>query len=467
MDHATTTAPVRLPGAAHNEFGRIGIAGSSSRVDLAVPFGVPLAALRTSLLRHTGEKIAADGGVGHGGWVLRRADGTGLDPALSLRDNEIAEGDLLFFTHGREERTPLYDDVVEVIGDEGVRSAWSSKDTRRVTAATAAVGIAGAVAAVMAVPGILPGILALVVAALICVAGTLLSRAFGDVPGGCFAIVLGAGVAAAGAVKLLGPGTSAGHLLLGVAVIAAVAAAGPALIGGGDSVFAALIVAGALGAVAALISLLWGVDAARSAAVVAPLAVALTSFLPPLALNLARVPAPQVTSRTEELAKISGHPGFESARVRVRRARQLLAGMLVGTHLTATTGVLVLVWTGEVWSFVLGGVLIALFALRVRLFREAEAAYVPWIAGLVAAAGTALAAACRTGGEVIPLLAIAAPIGLVIAIAACAVGLLAGRRVSPRLTRTLDVVEVVLLLSVIPLVLAVWDVYVTLLNLKA
>jgi hypothetical protein len=68
----------------------------------------------------------------------------------------------------------------------------------------------------------------------------------------------------------------------------------------------------------------------------------------------------------------------------------------------------------------------------------------------------------------VPLLGVAAPIALCIALLATAVGVGSGRMApNPSRTRLLDIAETVLLLAVVPLALAVWDVYEKLLDLGA
>jgi type VII secretion integral membrane protein EccD len=457
-----------------NEFCRISVAGPRSRVDLAVPAAVPLARLLGALLRQAGEQVGPDGGVGHGGWVLRRPDGTRLDAARSLREQEVGEGDLLFLTHGREsDPPPLYDDVVELIGATGVRTAWSGRESRRMAAVLAGIAVLGAVLAVAGASGSVPGILALVAAVLMGGAGGLLSRAFGDIPAGVSAEVLAAPVAAVGAIKLLGfgpglAGLSAGHLLLAVVVIAAVGAIGPVVVGGGDGVFAALITGSLLVAAGALVSLVSGIDAARAAALIVPLALTLTTLLPQLALNLARVPSPQVAGTADELERASGRLDFEEVTAKVAAARQLLSGMLAGTYFVATISVLILVGSRGVWSFVLGMVLLLLILLRSRLFRDAGQARMPWIAGSVILFGTAWTLAFRYAGNTGVLLGAVAPAAIVIVAVAGVAALASGRhKTSPRFSRMLDVCETVLLLGTIPLILAVWQVYPALLDIKA
>jgi type VII secretion integral membrane protein EccD len=420
------------------------------------------------LLRHVGETVGQDGGAGHGGWVLRSAEGTRLDAARSLRELGVREGDLLFLTHGTDvDRPPRYDDVVEVIGDGHKAGGWARHHTRLVSAVLAGIATLAIALSITAAPGTLPGVLGLVAAVLMCGVGGLLSRAFGDITAGGVTVALAAPVAAGAAAKLLGPGVTAGHLLLATAVLAAVAALGSVLVGGADGVFAALLVAALFGVIGAVPALAWHVDAVKSAAVTASLALGLVTFLPPVALGLARVPSAQLASTGEELAAITGELDFAHLTAKVERARALLSGLLAGVHAAIVAGILVLLVAGGTWPLVLAGVLTALVLLRTRLFRQARLAVVPWVAAatvLLAAAGILTT---RYAGDAATLLGGVAPVALGVAAAAGGVALASGRfRTDPRLSRTLDVVETVLLLATIPLVLAVWNIYSAVLDIN-
>lgn len=468
------------PDASGSDFCRIAVAGPRARADLAVPLGVPLARLMPSLLHHAGEEPGPDGGVRHGGWALRTADGARLDAGRTLGAQGVREGEVLFLGHGAQEAPPpLYDDVVEVLGGDGVRSPWSSAAVRRTAAAFGAVAVLGAAAALAASPGALPGFLGLTAALLGVGLGALLSRAFADAAAGTYATVLATALAAVGAVRLLGGGPGGGdagvfagigaaHLLLACAVVAVIGAAGPVLVGGGDGTFASLVAAGVLGAVGAFTATVWDVSAAQAASVAAPLALACTTLWPALALRVAHIPGPQLATSVEELEELPGQIGHAALRVRVDRARRLLSGMLAGSHLTALVGALVLLGAGELWSSVLAGVLGLLVLLRARLFREAAQAGSSLFTGLAVLLGAAVLLTVEFAGQRLPLLGVVLPVCLVVALIACAVGLFSGRRaLNPRLARTLDTVETTLLLCVVPLVLAVWGVYTALLELKA
>ncbi|MFE7136679.1 type VII secretion integral membrane protein EccD [Streptomyces sp. NPDC057644] len=474
MTSPSTAGTAPLPASAETPergaggFCRIVIAGPRSRADLAVPHGVPLARLMPSLVGHAGEHIGPDGGAGHEGWILRRVDGTRLDPGRPLSAQGIREGDMLFLAPGAEDTTgPLYDDVVEVIAQGGVSSSWSATTVRRAAAAFAVTAALGASAALATTSGVLSGVLALLIGALALGLAALLSRAFADVTAGTVAAALAVPFAVAGAVVLLGGGLGASHLLLMCVIVATLGAAGPLVVGGGDSTFAALVAGGLLAAPGAFIALVWSSGPARAAAVAAGLALAVTPLLPPLALRLARMPGPRLAATSEELEELPDPPEQDFLMRRVAAARRLLSGLLAGACLVAGGGALVLLAAGGTWPSVLAGTLGVLLLLRARLFRSAGQVGAAVVAGLAVLGGAAALTVVRSAGDPTPLLTVLLPSCCVAALVACAVVLLSDRQLNPRLARTLEGIETVLLLAVIPLILAVFDVYTALLELRA
>ncbi len=461
-----TTAPHRAPRTL--EFVRIGLAGPAGRADLAVPATVPLARLLPMLLRQAGEDPGPDAGLRHGGWVLRRSDGTRLEASASLADQGVAEGDLIFLGHGDDDAMPpLYDDVVEVIGEHGVSSPWAAPAARRGAAALAALALLAACGALIAAPGRVPGWLGLATAVLALGVGVLMSRGFGDLRAGTFSGVLAVVPAVFGAVRLLGgdDGLGAEHLLLGCAVVAVVGALAPVLVGGGDGTFVTLVVAGPLAGVGAVLCAVWDVSPAEAASIAGPLALALTTVWPTLALRVARLPAPQLAATPEELELLPSQLAHETLTERVEAARRLLGGMVLGSYLVAVGATLVLFAATELWLSVLAGTLTVLMLLRARLFRESVQVATAMIAAFAAAAGAAAFALADRASQTAPLLGVILPTTLTVALVAGCVGLAAGRqRANPRLARALDMLETLLLVAVVPLVLEVWGLYGALLD---
>ena len=165
-----------------------------------------------------------------------------------------------------------------------------------------------------------------------------------------------------------------------------------------------------------------------------------------------------------------GQLELEQVQQRVRRARSLLTGLLVGCYAaTALATVVLATDIGSAWPGVLAAVLGVLLLLRGRLFRHRAqvaapllAAAVVFAAGLHAATATWVVERRRCCSGPSPRSRCCWPRWP--AASAAGVG---ARPLNPRLARGLDLLETLLLLSVVPIGLAVWNVYTLLLELRA
>jgi ESX secretion system protein EccD len=445
-------------------FCRVQIAGPTTRVDLAVPTAVPLAALLPSIVSFAEQDAAAPQG-----WALSRLDGARLDPAAALTVAGIREGELLLLHPARDRvGEPLYDDVVEVLGEGAAESGWSPRETRAAAAVLGVLAVLGAVWAGVTVGTPLAGVLLGVLTLLLLGGGAAMSHAAGDVPAGTVLGALAALTGAAFGVVLLGPPFGAAHVVVAAAVAVLVAATGPALVDGGDAVFVGLGLTALLALFGGALVLLAGATPARAAAVVAPLALALTTAAPTVALRLSRIPRPPLPRTAADLAEVPGQLELDRVLDRVRRARALLSGLVAGCYAAAALGVAVLTRdTATVWPAVLAAVLTVLMLLRARLFRQRAQVAAPLV-GVAVVLVAAMAAVVRNTENDAVLLGVAMPVALALGAVAGAFGVWGGRRpLNPRLSRGLDVLETLLLLAVVPLALAVWDVYTMLLEIRA
>lgn len=119
--------PAASPGLA-----RVTISSPQRRVDVALPDAVPLAELLPDLLQHAGVGLADDG-ERHGGWLLRRGDGTTLSTTTGLAGQEVRDGAVLHLVPARSSWPELeFDDVVDAIAAGARRQgvAWSPPATR-------------------------------------------------------------------------------------------------------------------------------------------------------------------------------------------------------------------------------------------------------------------------------------------------------------------------------------------------
>lgn len=440
-------------------FSRITLSAPNTRADVAVPNSVPVAAFLPVLLRQLGQEpeVAVPG---HGGWRLCRIDGRRLDLSRSMDANEVRDGDVLVLQpmHVIVDE-PLFDDVVELVGKHAIGERWTARERRASAAVIGALAALTALAALARMPrhGALEASICLAVAVVLLLGGLAVSRAAGDLPGGGFVATLAGPYAAVGAALYLSGDWDRDRLLIACAALLLVAAALPAMVGGYEAVAGGYAVLAVFGALAGLVAVLDDAGATRPAALVAPLALATTTILPPLALRLARLPRPQLALTAPELAELPGEVDQAATAARVANARALLTGLSSGALAVATVGIIVLGASDSGWARALAGVLVALVFLRTRLYAARQPVLIAVLAAVVAAAG--LAVRSLTASDARPL-AIAAVVAAVVAIGALVVGATAGRwEASPRQRRLVDTLETLLLVSVAPLVLGAWDVY--------
>ena len=393
----------------------------------------------------------------------------GSTPAAGLAVAGVREGELLLLHPAHETvGEPLYDDVVEVLGKGAAESGWSARDTRVAGAVLGTLAVLGAVWSAVTVGSPLAGILLGVLTLLLLGGGAALAHAAGDVPAGALLGALAAVTGAAFGVVLLGPPVGAAHVVVAAAVVVLVAATGPALVDGGDAVFLGLGLTALLALLGGALVLLTGATPARAAAVAAPLALALTTVTPTLALRLSRIPRPPLPRTAADLADVPGQLELDRVLDRVRRARALLSGLVAGCYAAAALGVVTLTTdTTGPWPAVLAAVLTVLLLLRARLFRHRAQVAAP-LAAVAVILVAAVGAVTASGAGGVVRLAVVPLVALVLGGVACAVAVRSGRRPpGARLSRGLDVLETLLLLAVVPVALAVWDVYTRLLEIRA
>src|SRR5438874_5023276 len=111
---------------------RVTVSGPQRRLDVALPEHAPLGELLPELLRHAGEGLP-DAGQAHGGWALRRADGSPLSVGGGLASQGVRDGDVLHLAPARVGWPELeYDDVVDAIaaGARRYGRVWDGTATR-------------------------------------------------------------------------------------------------------------------------------------------------------------------------------------------------------------------------------------------------------------------------------------------------------------------------------------------------
>src|SRR5438067_7513994 len=162
---------------------RVTVAAPGRRIDLALPERSPLAEILPGLLRQAGAHLA-DQGVATGGWVLRRADGSVLEPARTLAAHRVTEGEVLNLMPASTDWPELeYDDLADAIAAGSARASgtWAPRHTRWAGLGAGGLAILLSLLAVLHAgpPWPSPALWALGVAALALGAGVVLARALG------------------------------------------------------------------------------------------------------------------------------------------------------------------------------------------------------------------------------------------------------------------------------------------------
>jgi type VII secretion integral membrane protein EccD len=462
---------------------RVTISAPLRRVDVALPEHVPLAELLPEVLRHAGEGLADDGEK-HGGWLLRRTDGTALAPAQGLFPQGVRDGEVLHLVPARQQWPELeYDDVVEAIA-EGARrrgNLWSPAATRTATLVGGAVLLAPGVFAVLtAGPGWRgAAFVGLGLAVLLALAGVTASRVYGDARASAALAACGLPYAFAGGAVLVAPpaGDRAGvfgavpwlggpELLAGSTALLVLAAFAGVGVATAPRLFTAGAVVGVLGAVAALVGLV--TSAAGAAAVLISLLVCGIGVLPLLAIRFGRLPTPPVTLPSGGAADgfTGSAGGVDAVRERpdrptvfaaVARTEELLTGMLLGHAVLAAGAFVVLAAAGGVSARILIAVSAAALLLRARLFVTLRQR-VPLVgAGLFGAGALGVDLLRHAGGGMLLAVSVA---GALVAFAAVAAGATYSRRPpSPYLGRAADLLDTFVVVSVIPVACAVAGLY--------
>ncbi len=431
-----------------------------TRIDVALPSDVAVADLLPMLLDMARED-GQDGGSAHGGWCLAKLGETAIVPGRTLGSLGIVDGDLLQLRRRADNPPPpLFDDVVDAISaaTPGSYRPWTVATAGvlgRVAGGLALLAATGAV--LLAGPGPAAAVVAGVAALLAVTVGAVVVRVYGDTSTGVLVAAAGAPLAFVCGLYIV-PGAIGRPNLLLACVLGLVFAAGALMVTGrGITPFVAIAAAGLLGAIAFLVATLVARQpAAGIAAGTAAVALGGISVLPRLTIQLSKLPLPQVPSSAKDLQEDSGFPDFAAIERRAGIAHEYMTGLIIGCGAVAAVGG-VLAAAGGVSGAILAVVVATVLLLRARSYANGTQAVALLVAGLLAAAGLA-AAAMMVATPLVRLVLF----GGFVALAAAAIVfgvVLPTRRFSPPLRRSVDIIEAVLIASVLPLALAVMDLY--------
>jgi type VII secretion integral membrane protein EccD len=465
------------------------IVAPDSRIDVALPDDSPAADIYPEILRLSRQSPAEGAPVGY---HLVRRDGAVLDSSRSFAAQRILDGELLTLRPFSESLPPpVFDDVAGAVAEAVTRPRplWNDELTR--AAGLAGAGVLAALLALVAwtadprhdmhsLPGVLSGVAALLLVVFAAVRGRIY-----DDRASATALGLGAlpsvGVAGSGLLSLAhGQGVGKLQFLLACAAVLVASVILTLCTPGGDSPFVACVLASAVGLVTVFVAILVHWTPTEVAALCAPAAVGGLAFLPGLSMRFARLPIGFDPPNAAQGSTYGNEPAVtepvDTARIeaRARRGHEILVGLVGGCALTAVASSAVLGFSDGIWAQLLAFATAVALLMRAQLFRYTGQVAPLLAAGLGSLVLLALGLALdpphslvrealtgdRTGLDV-------RTIWLVAALAAgsalvAALGLIVPRRgLSPFWGRFLEIIEGFVLLTLVPLALAVFDVYAT------
>jgi type VII secretion integral membrane protein EccD len=456
-------------------FSRVTVVAPRTRIDVALPADVAVADLLPMLL-DMAKEATPDGGVRHGGWCVAKLGDNPLDPARTLASLGVVDGELLQLRRRNENPPPpLYDDVVDAIAESNPDSfrPWTKETARRYGHIAGALAlIASAIALLLA--GSLTGgnslavaITAGATAVAAIAAGAVVARAYNAVDTGVL-------IAAAGGLPLafvsglyIVPGpVERPNLLLASVLVLIFASAAIMLIGQGITVFVAAATAATIGAIAFLCATLIDHPAQGVAAATAAVSLAALSVLPRFTIQLAKLPLPTVPGSAEDLKEDTGFPEYAVIERRTAIAHEYMTGMIIGCGLVTAVSAVIAASADTIFAPIMAVAVALVLMLRGRAYANGAQAVALLASGMIAAAGILIGWMI----DATPLNRLLFVFGAFIVLGAGALILgviFPNQKFSPVLRRTVDVLEAILIASVLPLALAVMDLYVVMRQLIA
>ncbi|WP_128976158.1 type VII secretion integral membrane protein EccD [Streptomyces roseicoloratus] len=474
-------------------FCRVTVVAPDSRIDVALPEDIAVADVYPEILRLTGQTQPAGAPAGY---HLVRRDGTVLDGARTLAAQQVLDGEVLSLRPFAQSLPPaVYDDVSDAVASAVTRDRhlWSDELLR-------GAGLVGGVLLLVLMGFVLwfadpvrhdmhslPGIIAGAAGVLLTAFAGVRARVYGD---RATAVALGLGalplllIAGSG---ILAPDAGQGpgrlQFLLGCVTVLVASVALVALTPSGDAPFVAATFLATVGTLATFVAILTEASATQTAAVCVPVAIGLVAFLPGLSARFARLPIGYASPRSaadDEFLADPHQPAPEAQPVdgerialQARRGHEMLLGLVGGCAAVVVGSSAVLGFAGNTWGQLLALAAGLAMLLRARLFRYTSQVASVLVAGLAAIALLILGLSLNPPVDLVKDLLMYGDRGgldirtiwLTAAVAAgaalvTAIGLIIPRKgLSPFWGRLLDLAEGFVLLSLVPLCLAVLDVF--------
>ncbi|MET8650213.1 type VII secretion integral membrane protein EccD [Nocardia aurea] len=475
-------------GAADPELCRVSVIGGNTQLDLGLPATIPIAAFITDLVELiesrnpdlTEREEGAPLRTSH--WTLAKIGRDPIPPDQNLTAAEVFDGELLVLRSVTAKESPaLFDDVIDAVSK-------LTTDTFRNWSARAAgwMGVALALVSSLAAVGLLiaakqdgaswaigfvalgPGIAGLAAAAI------AMRRYRARMPAVALSLY-GVLLCAAAALLFVPNGIGSPHLMFAAVAALVAAVAGYSATGVGATLTSATVMTVLFGGVAALVRMVWDIDASKIAAGVLVAALIMIAMAPRLAVAAARLPVPPVPTAgaaidpadheprptIEDIGAIGATalPSAAGLELRAKVANEYQSGVIIGSAVAAVlSSVLVADPFGAArWQDITLGLVIAvILSLRGRAFADLTQSATLIGAGAVALLAVLVTVALGHPSWLVPM----AGILLVIAASMVAFGVIGPHtEMSPVTRRAGEIFEYLLIVTVIPLVLWVMDLY--------
>jgi len=446
---------------------RLTVISPRQRLDLAVPIQLSIAELLSIVLTSLGPEVA-DEGSSEGGWILQRAAEGPLDPSSTVSASQLRDGDVLHL-RTRAGRMPevAFDDVLEAVST-GVLSRttrWQKQYTMRMATVFAGVLLTFGLGVLLTYgpKWITSSITAAVAAVLLILAAIGLRRGYRKrgpaltAAGFALAYAVLAGMTAVGGHHSLF-GFGAPQVLVGVCAAALVGTVLLITVADGTAGLVAVITVSLIVAIATAVASGTDLTAAATASIIAAVALAISPLLPMLSFRLSRLPLPMIPTDAADLQRDTATVDPTEILGKAVRADQYLTGLVGGVGLAIGGAALLIAADGGASEYVLAVILALICLLRARLFHGRAQRLLLLVAGGVGGLGVLAAGALDTHGAA-RVLTFAVPAVVVALILFGLAVVLPERRYTPPLSRAADVIESLMVLSVIPLALAVMGVY--------
>ncbi|MGW6907681.1 type VII secretion integral membrane protein EccD [Streptomyces sp. NPDC054940] len=471
-------------------FCRVTVAAPNSRIDVALPEDVPLSDVYPEILRLSGQTPEEAAPTGYN---LVRRDGSVLDDGRSLAELQIRDGELLLLRPFADSLPPaVFDDVVDAVASavETDRRSWNDGMMRGVGLA------AGSLLLIMmafalwfsepiahdmnGLPGIIAGVTGVVLVALAAVRARVYDDHLAAAALGLASLphlmVGGSGIVGVAAGQ--GPGRL--HLLIALAVVLVAAVLLVLLLPQNDAPFIAAAFASGVGVLATFLAIVTEAEPRETAAVTAVVMVAVIGFLPGWSARFAKLPIgfrspDQIAKRGRSEDQQEQEPvDFQVINDQARRGHELLLGLVGGCALggVASAGV-VLGFSTSGWAQLLSLAAGLALLMRARLFLYTSQVVTLMVSGIITVCLLVLGLALNPPADILKELLYnknSAPLDIrtiwlsaAVALAAMvlvAIALIVPRKgMTPFWGRMLDLSEGAVLLSLVPLCLAVLDLF--------